>query len=153
MKSRWTIYLLLAAVAAVWGVVAWRILAPPNPDLPSGLSTPSAPSAPLRVADTLGLNYPDPFLKGASEPKPVARPAVRRLPPAKRAAPPRERIPFAHLGTVTAAGRSLHILTVGKEQYELSEGDTADGWRLAKADRDSLYLEREGVTYGVKRCE
>ncbi|MFQ9761233.1 MAG: hypothetical protein ACLRZL_11550 [Alistipes communis] len=34
MKSRWTTCLLLAAVVAVWGVVAWRILAPARPAAP-----------------------------------------------------------------------------------------------------------------------
>ena len=31
--------------------------------------------------------------------------------------------------------------------------DTAAGFRLTGADRDSLYLEREGTVYGVKRCD
>lgn len=153
MKSRWTIYLLLAAVVAVWGIVTWKILAPAKPETAREAPAVTAAPAAARVADTLGLNYPDPFLKGAGKPKPTARPAVRRLPPQKKTARPRERTQIAHLATIAVGGRSLHILTVGKEQYELSEGDTTDGWRLAKADRDSLYLEREGLTYGVKRCE
>ena len=128
MKSRWTTCLLLAAVVAVWGVVAWRILAPARPA--------------------------DPFLKGVAAPTPAARSVVRRLPPAGKAEPKRrERVQLSHLATVTAGGQALHILTIGGRQYELSLRDTAAGFRLTGADRDSLYLEREGTVYGVKRCD
>ena len=100
------------------------------------------------------LDYPDPFLKGVAAPTPAARSVVRRLPPAGKAEPNRrERVQLSHLATVTAGGQALHILTIGGRQYELSLRDTAAGFRLTGADRDSLYLEREGTVYGVKRCD
>ena len=106
------------------------------------------------VAETLRQDYPDPFLKGVAAPKPDARSVVRRLPPAGKAEPKRrERVQLSHLATVTAGGQALHILTIGGRQYELSLRDTAAGFRLTGADRDSLYLEREGTVYGVKRCD
>lgn len=43
MKSRWTTYLLLAAVAAVWGLVAWKICAPAG--APSAAAGSIAPGA------------------------------------------------------------------------------------------------------------
>ena len=132
MKSRWTTYLLLAAVVAVWGVVAWRILAPARPAASDVRPATDAPAAPPIVAETLRLDYPDPFLKGVAAPTPAARSVVRRLP---------------------AGGQTLHILTIGGRQYELSLRDTAAGFRLTGADRDSLYLEREGTVCGVKRCD
>ena len=143
MKSRWTTCLLLAAVVAVWGVVAWRILAPARPAAPDVRLATDTPAVPQIVAETLRLDYPDPFLKGVAAPTPAARSVVRRLPPAGKAEPKRrERVQLSHLATVTAGGR----------QYELSLRDTAAGFRLTGADRDSLYLEREGTVYGVKRC-
>ena len=112
------------------------------------------PAAPQIVAETLRLDYPDPFLKGVAAPTPAARSVVRRLPPAGKAKPKRrERVQLSHLATVTAGGQALHILTIGGRQYELSLRDTAAGFRLTGADRDSLYLEREGTVYGVKRCD
>ena len=147
MKSRWTTCLLLAAVVAVWGVVAWRILAPARPAAPDVRPATDTPAVPQIVAETLRLDYPDPFLKGVAAPTPAARSVVRRLPPAGKAEPKRrERVP-------TAGGQALHILTIGGRQYELSLRDTAAGFRLTGADRDSLYLEREGTVYGVKRCD
>lgn len=154
MKSRWTTCLLLAAVVAVWGVVAWRILAPARPAAPDVRPATDTPAVPQIVAETLRLDYPDPFLKGVAAPTPAARSVVRRLPPAGKAEPKRrERVQLSHLATVTAGGQALHILTIGGRQYELSLRDTATGFRLTGADRDSLYLEREGTVYGVKRCD
>ena len=155
MKSRWTTCLLLAAVVAVWGVVAWRILAPARPTAPDVRPAADAPAPAPTVAETLWLDYPDPFLKAAARPQAAApRPVVRRLPPAKKAEPKRrERVQLSHLATVTVGGQALHILRIGEVQYELHEGDAADGWRLARTDSDSLYLEREGTVCGVKRCE
>lgn len=99
MKSRWTTYLLLAAVAAVWGLVAWKICAPAG--APSAAAGPIAPgaAAPAVASDTLRLDYPDPFLKGAARPAVAARAAVRPLPAAKAAAPRRGRVEIVHLGT------------------------------------------------------
>lgn len=152
MKSRWTTCLLLAAVAAVWGIVAWKIFAPANDVAPASRPGPSAPAPETAPADTLRLDYPDPFLKGAPRPVAAVRSVVRGLPPAKPAPPKRERVKIVHLGTVRSAGKQLYILTVGETQYELTRGESAGGFVLADCDRDSLYLRKEGVMYGVKRC-
>lgn len=154
MKSRWTTYLLLAVVVAVWGVVAWKIFAPANDAAPAARSAPPAPAAEAAPADTVLLDYPDPFLKGAPRPAAAtARPVVRSLPAAKPVVPKRERVKIVHLGTVSSGGNRLYILTVGDEQYELPCGGAAGEFVLTGSDRDSLYLRKGGVTYGVKRCE
>ena len=140
MKSRWTTYLLLAAVAAVWSLGAWKICAPAGAPAAAGPIAP-VPAAPAVASDTLRLDYPDPFLKGA------ARPA------AKAAAPRRGRVEIVHLGTVRSLGRVLYILTVGERQYELLQGEAAGEFVLTACDRDSLYLCKDGVTYGVKLCD
>lgn len=152
MKSRWTTCLLLAAVAAVWGVVAWKIFAPAGDAVPAARPKPAQASAAPPAADTLRLDYPDPFLKGAPRHVAAVRPAVRSLPAPKAAAPRRERVTIAHLGTITSAGGPLYILTVGDTQYELTRGDSAGRFALTACDGDSLYLCKDGVTYGVKRC-
>ena len=144
MKSRWTTYLLLAAVAAVWGLVAWKICAPAG--APSAAAGPIAPvpAAPVVAADTLLLDYPGPFLKGTARPVVATRAAVR---------PRRGRVESAHLASVRSLGRVLYILTVGERQYELLRGEAAGEFVLTACDRDSLYLCKDGVTYGVKLCD
>lgn len=153
MKSRWTTCLLLAAVAVVWGIVAWKIFAPANDAAPAVPPRAAAPVVRLPVADTLLLNYPDPFLKGQVSAAVAAHPVVRSLPPAKVAACKRERVAASHLGTVASAWGRLYILTVGSEQYEIPCGGSAGDFVLAGCDRDSLYLRKGGVTYGVKLCD
>lgn len=111
------------------------------------------PAAPAVASDTLRLDYPDPFLKGAARPAAAARAAVRPLPAAKAAAPRRGRVEIVHLGTVRSLGRVLYILTVGERQYELLQGEAAGEFVLTACDRDSLYLCKDGVTYGVKLCD
>ena len=148
MKSRWTTCLLLAAVVAIWG--SWRgDLAPatrrarcPTRDRHSGEVPPQI------VAETLRLDYPDPFTEGVAAPTPAARSVVRNLPPAGKAEPKRrEQVQLSHLATVTAGGQTLHILTIGGRQYELSLRDTAAGFRpdgrrprlaLSRTRRDGL---------------
>ena len=152
MKSRGTISLLLAAVVAVWGLVAWKILTPGREGLRVAVPERSVGKHPAAVADTLQLDYPDPFLKAAAVPEPMLQPPVRQ-PPSERKRPRRERIQAVHLGSVSVVGRQLHILTLGGRQYELPPGDTAGGFRFRSYDADSLYLEKKGFIYGVKRCE
>ena len=56
MKSRWTISLLLAAVVAVWGLVAWKILTPGREGLRVAVPERSVGKHPAAVADTLQLH-------------------------------------------------------------------------------------------------
>lgn len=152
MKSRWTTYLLLLVVAAVWGVVIWKIFFPKSEPVSAAKQTPSAAPLAAEEPDTLCCNYPDPFLKGARPSSAIARPVVRALPATQ---PPahREPIRLTHLGTIVSAGRTLYILTLGEDQHELHRGESADDFTLKACDGDSLYLEKNGVRYGVKLCE
>lgn len=149
MKSRWTTYLLLTAVAVVWGVVVWKIFfttAKPAPPPPKAAAAPDR-----AVRDTLLLDYPDPFLKGQTAAHPTAA-IVRALPP-PAAKVRRERVALTHRGTVVSGRTRFYIVTIGNEQVELAPGGEAAGFVCASADGDSLYLRKEGVIYGVKLCE
>ena len=150
MKSRWTTYVLLMVVLAVWGAVAWKIF---NPSFKSEMkATPSAQPKTVReeCPDTLLCNYPDPFLKGMQKTS-VSRPALRALP--RKPSVRRERFTCAHLGTMVSGKRALYILAFGENQYELSKGESAEGFTLRGCDRDSLYLEKDGLVYGIKLCD
>lgn len=153
MKSRWTTYLLLAAVVSVWGVVAWRIFTPrsaaPLPLPPK----PSATVAPAPEADILRLDYPDPFLKRVAAPVVSAASPVHALPASKPIPARRERVKILHAGTISVAGRPLYILTIGDRQYELTLGEEAEDFQLTTCDGDSVYLCKAGVTYGVALCQ
>lgn len=153
MKSRLTIYMLLAAAIAVWGAIAWQLLSS-DEDIP-----PAAPRVTVDdrrcVADTIIADYPDPFLKAAAPRTVSTEQPARALPEHRRAARSvnRESIVCEHLGSVRTGGRTIHVIDIGGEQYEAEYGDSLAGFVLSDMDRDSLYLVRGGVKYGVKLCE
>lgn len=151
MKSRLT-RLLLTAVVAVWGVVAWKIAAPADPRRRPASTAAPAPAPPPQEpdADTLRADYPDPFLKGTRTTRPVRSAASTRSAAPKKSV--REKVRIVHLGSVAVAGRQLHILSLDGRQYELTQGESAEGFVLRGGDGDSLYLSKNGFTYGVKRC-
>lgn len=152
MKSRWTTYLLLTAVVAVWGIVVWKIFTPTSDNAPVTRKTAPAKD-PTSSADTLQLDYPDPFLKnGVRQPIATTPKIVRGLPAAKTPFK-RERVTIVHLATVASHGCSRYILTIGDDQHELIRGEAAGDFVLTDCDGDSLYLSKAGVTYGVKLCE
>lgn len=154
MKSRWTIRLLVVAVVAIWGVVVWQIFAPATDTTPSIPAPRQAIAQRPPAADTLLLDYADPFLKGTIRKVVAARVPVRNLPPAKVVPKSqREQVKLVHLGSVSVGGKSLYIVQIGNTQQELFRGEEARGFRLAACDRDSLYLEKAGVGYGVKLCD
>lgn len=150
MKSRGTVLVLLAAVAVVWGVVAWKIFAPRPDAAAAPQRTAAAPQATDSDAGPLRLDYPDPFLKASGGPVRTVDPARTVKAPVSA---PREQVRIVHLGTVAAAGRELHILTVDDRQFEVPSGGRAGAFRLDGGDPDSLYLTKDGNRYGVKRCE
>lgn len=151
MKSRMTLRLLCAAVAIVWGIVAWKILKPrPHVCASVGVRAPSAP--PANEDDTLYADYPDPFLKEPAESavRNETASAGRPEPPAPK---PRMRIDAEHRGTIEVAGRSLYILYVNGKPYEAYSGERFAGCAVCGSDADSVYLECDGNRYGIKRVD
>lgn len=153
MRSRWSTYLLLTAVVAIWGTVAWKIAIPRTDIITDSYPQDSSPVTEVFAADTLQLDYPDPFLKESARPQ-VVKPSVAHENSAVTLARlPREQLDVTHLGTVVFLGKRLYILKIDNVQYEIFNGDTAGEYSLIAYDRDSLYLRKNGVVYGVKLCE
>lgn len=148
MKSRWTTYVLLAAVVAVWGIVAWRIFAPRREPVFRAERRPVELTVAETTGDTLRLDYPDPFLKN-DRPAPASRRAsvtqVSRQ-------PRRGKIAGMHLGTVASGDRRLYIVMLDGVQYELCRGESGGGYTLWGTDEDSVYVRRDGVVYGIRLC-
>lgn len=152
MKSRITTYMLLAAAVAIWGVIAWRLLAPA--DDPAPLPQPAAPrTVPLvPQCDTLAADYPDPFLK----PRPSASEKTaqaRRTRPAVQPAAVRETVACEHMATITVGGKTSYVVSMGDTLHEVRRSESVAGFVVAGDDGDSLYLNRNGIRYGVRLCE
>lgn len=152
MKSRWTTYLLAAVVFVVWGLVVKRIFfdAPEQTDTAVVFSRKTERTVTTYETDTLRCDYSDPFRierKRASERKPKT--VVKTAHPIKRK---REKVSLQYFGSVRSDRRLLHIVDVNNDRYELTIGECADGFVLKSADADSLYLEKDGITYSLSRA-
>ena len=155
MKSKSTTYMLLAAVAVIWGAIAWKLLSPNGNTVPTETAARPATITPAVPTDTIVVDYPDPFLK-KSAPERDPKEPPRKSVPTERTTPAnavREDTVFEHLAAIRSKGRTIHVIIIGGEQYEIERGDSAAGFVAADADRDSLYLMRRGIKYGVKLCE
>lgn len=152
MKSRWTTYLLAAVVFVVWGLVVKRIFfdAPERTDTAVVCNRKTERTVTTYETDTLRCDYPDPFRierKMASGRKPKT--VVKTARPIKRK---REKVSLRYFGSVRSDRRLLHIVDVNNGRYELMIGECADGFALKSADADSLYFEKDGITYSLSRA-
>ena len=152
MKSRWTTYLLLVVVAAVWGIVAWKIFAPADNMAPAPRSESSVPVVQTAPADTLLLDYPDPFLKGASAVT-AAVPLCHPRPACPQARSAQTRAGADRSPRNGALRRKTALYPHGRRAVRTFPGESAGEFLFTDCDRDSLYLRRAGVTYGVKLCD
>ncbi len=151
MKSRWTTYLLIVVVLAVWGLIAERIFfgCPDNAETTGKPDIETERIIRPHETDTLRCDYPDPFRVGRTKPsarkpktvKKIKRPAGRK----------REKVALDYFGSVRSGERMLHIVHIDGVQYELSVGGSAGGYRLKSADADSLYFEKDGIIYSLSR--
>lgn len=152
MKSRWTTYLLAAVVFVVWGLVVKRIFfdTPERTDTAVVCSRKTERTVTTYETDTLRCDYPDPFRierQRASERK--SKTVVKTARPIKRK---REKVSLRYFGSVRSDRRMLHIVDVNNDRYELTIGECADGFALKSADADSLYFEKDGITYSLSRA-
>ena len=152
MKSRWTTYLLAAVVFVVWGLVVKRIFfdAPERTDTAVVCNRKTERTVTTYETDTLRCDYSDPIWierQRASGRKPKT--VVKTARPIKRK---REKVSLRYFGSVRSDRRLLHIVDVNNDRYELTIGECADGFALKSADADSLYFEKDGITYSLSRA-
>ncbi len=154
VKNKKLTYLLICAVAAVWGIIIYRVffLEPGNDYTPA-----FAEAKPVHEPfdqyqekpDTfkLALNYRDPFLGSAYKteepiveagpPKPSTLLPVKPLPPAINWSGIR------YSGYITNPGtkKMVSIVTVNGKERMLGEGEVLDGVKLLKNKKDSILVE------------
>lgn len=148
MKSRLTTYLLIVAVAVLWGIIIKKVFfSPPSP----GPAVHSETKAAAKAEDyePLVLDYRDPF-RPAPKPKAAAPSAGKKSVPAPQ--PPargREKVTIKFIGRLQCGGSTNYIVELNGRQHTLSVGEDADGFRLVREFPDSLHLVMNGNTYTV----
>ncbi|MDL2319680.1 hypothetical protein LJC45_00915 [Alistipes sp. OttesenSCG-928-B03] len=151
MKSKKTTYLLLAAVVAVWGLILWRVFLR-TPDERAAVIPERRAVAEATVADTLVLDYRDPFLGVVAPPKPTPRPRTTPQTAAKPAPPPKP--PTLHrlryLGRITRGGTPHALIEIDGALHTMKKNDTANDYRLTTLWQDSVRLAWKDETCTVR---
>jgi len=165
MKSKKVTYALILSVAAVWGIIFYRVFQSAADDdeytLPAALPTVNYDALDdFTDKDTfsLVLNYPDPFLKGNTfkndVPSPVSVNQADSRPfiPAKPSPPVINWSSIQYSGYVTSpTGRQIvSILFINNKEYMLLDGQEAEGLKILKNVKDSVRVSYKGKTRFLK---
>lgn len=158
LKGKTATYLLIAAVATVWGVIIFRIVGSLGDEEPVAIHTTSAKKAPLDdyafQPDTthLLLNYRDPFGKSKA-PQTIDTTASgkreRKMSTLAIAAKPEITWPTISYGGYIQnpeTKKLIALLHINGRNTMLAEGESADGVILIKNLRDSVRLRYQGKT-------
>lgn len=163
MKSKATVYILAFMVAAVWGLIIYRVVAATggdNDDVPPNrkISTPKEPLNDYAYTDdttSLKLNYPDPF---ALETKPqpdtnlklvrqVVHPTIKMTTPMIAPAPLNwSFIKYSGYIKNPHTKRLIALMNINGKSLMLSEGESAEQVKLIKNLRDSIKVSYHNKT-------
>lgn len=163
MKSKKFTYVLMACVAAVWGIIFYRIyVAVTEEDAPI-TAGPVAKTAYFKMVNheedkvALDLNYRNPFSGGTSsfveEKETPITATVKPMPQA-----PFMPKPQVNWGGVLYSGyinnpttkQKLAILSINGKEAMLSEGQSANGLKLLKHAGDSVRVQYQGETKYIR---
>jgi len=162
-KNKSVTYLLIAAVAVVWGIIVYRIFFMEPPEDQGTFLKSTAPHEPFDQYEvsndtfTLALNYRDPFLGKAGIPAeaPKTGQAAGGSPqvPVKPVPPP------INWGAISYSGylanprtkRLVSILTVNGKERMVAEGESLEGVKLLKNRKDSVLVSWMGKQKYIKQ--
>lgn len=166
-KNKMTSYLLVVAVAGIWGMIIYKVFAAVNggeDEIPMISRTLSAkkPMVKVAVVDTgeLDLSYPDPFRQtttstgGSSDTLRMIKKERMGLPITNKTP---TSVPVINWPSIRYSGyimnpktRSLlSLVTIGSESAMLSEGQSAGGVKLIKNMKDSVRVRFLGRTRSI----
>ncbi|TDQ11565.1 hypothetical protein [Pedobacter metabolipauper] len=163
VKNKKLTYLLICAVAAVWGIVLYRIFFnEPEEDYTIKNNTAKIEREPydqfLVNNDTfkLAVNYRDPFLdKNYAAPEPVVKAAT---PSASNFNPPPmpgmvdwSSIKYSGYIVNPTTKKLVSIVIVNGREHMIEEGGTFDGLKLLKNKKDSILVSWQGQQKYIKQ--
>lgn len=158
MKSKKTTYLLLGGVLVVWGLILWKMFFSKAEDVAPATSVHRVVAEPA-AADTLRLDYRDPFLEEtvvATRPAPRPQATVSHVvaPPVEQPPPPSyTEHRLRYLGRITRSGTANGLVEIDGVLHTVRLGDTAEGYRLETIWRDSIKLRHDREILTVRLGE
>lgn len=154
MKSKWTTYVLLTGVLAIWGVIAWKMFMEPLSSKDTLRPAPAMQKNEAIEQDTLYLEYADPFLERnlAKQTAKVVKKSVTPQ-PVKKPEPVKAQ-PLAHnvrhIGNMKKKGILYCLAEIEGEFVTMSTGDVHGEYRLVKIFTDSAQFAKGEGLFTVK---
>lgn len=152
MRSKKSIYLLIAILLIVWGIIVKKIFfTSPQSAMTVTLSE-RQKSIEADVSDELVLDYPDPFLKNYQSTAPsVSQPTVTSLPKNNSA---KAKIPnpdIVFIGKISLGKKSVYLFEMAKMQYDMQLGDEVNGFKLIRIYPDSVHFKSDETIFCIKK--
>lgn len=162
-KNKTTTYLLICAVAIVWGIVLYKIFAKTTEEdytIKNGTSkVPHEPYdqyMPKKDTVKLSLQYRDPFLGTPAKEEKKAEDnskVIKPIPAPQNLPPPIDWNIVKYAGRIInpVSKKTVSIITVNGEERMMSEGDVFHGVRLLKNKKDSILISLQGKQKHIKQ--
>ncbi|WP_430909521.1 hypothetical protein [Maribacter sp. 2-571] len=154
MKKNVKTYVLLAVVLAIWGTIAYRILAPTATGTTQETDTASVSFKPLAVQkkDTFSIiaDYRDPFL--GTVPKKPKKNTKRTVKPATPALP---EIVINYTGLITDSSteQNIFFVTINGKQHLMNLQQEIDKVRLLSGTASSIKVRYHNKTKTIARSQ
>jgi hypothetical protein len=166
MQKKGMTYILLAAVAMVWGLVFYRILSSLGEEETSTpkISKTVVAETNSEISDTfvLSLNYRDPFLSKStvsvnySTTQPSSSVVVQQKVPTKVAKVAPEQTDWSflrYIGSVKnqSSGKQVALLSIHGIEKVLGVGESSNDLKVLEHSRDSVFVEYRSEKKWIKR--
>jgi len=159
MGNRKAIWVLVPLVAAVWGVIIYKVVVHLSDKGVTRASEAQKLIEPMveQQAYTLALNYPDPFLRTVQKPvqaRPAAPPANRtkeKKPVRPIADPKRPVLRYSGRVENRDSKAERHLILVNGVSHIVTIGQDVDGVVLRKVFQDSVQFNWEKETLYVRK--
>ena len=156
MKSKGTVYLLIVLVLIIWGLIVKKIFF--STDNSAVTTLPKQNNKEIsanKQADTLLLNYRDPFLNKKQVKKVQSNLPVTKLQSALPQVKDNKKRNFdillQYVGYVNDKNKGItsYIIRINGHQQTMKQGDNIDGLKLVKITADSLFFEKGNDKHSV----
>jgi len=160
MKSKKNLYILLAAVVIIWGLIIYRIIANVSfsADIPQNFSSTIQPINEQIKLDSFSIqaNYRDPFLGKYIKKevkKPVAKTGVKKVvkQPVLNIISPKYNVRYKGIIANKNAKNSLAVLTIDGKELLMQKSDKYKDLTLLSIAKDSVLIGAPNGNFYVKR--
>lgn len=148
LKSKSSVILLLVVATVVWGIILYRLFALSGDKQVAVTTKEGTRAMPRKQADSLLLDYRDPFGIPSPREKVIVSRTFRKetIPKEPEAAPS-----FRYAGKIRRGNRDFLLIVDGEETHLISAREKIiSGFRIEKIYTDSLWVCKGRKRYTVR---